>query len=103
MIDNYDDRKVDRYEQNGLIVDTCSVNDGDHPYETAVSHPKYNSGEWVIVEAYDTKEEAQAGHDKWIETMTAKKLPATLKDCGNALIAQLAESAGCDLEFGLDA
>lgn len=103
MVDNYDDRKVDRYEEGDLIVDTCSVTDGDHTYETGVCHPKYNNGRWVIVEAYDTKEEAQAGHDKWVSKMTAKELPAVLVDCNNAMLGQLASAFGADTEFPLEA
>jgi hypothetical protein len=84
----YEERKVDRYEAIGLTVDTCSVNDGEHPYETAVAHKEYDSGEWIIVEAYDTKEEAQVGHDKWVKIMTTEPLPEKLVDCNNSEISK---------------
>ena len=92
MIGNYEDRKVDNYQgDNNLEIDTCSVTDGEHDYETAVAHPEYNHGKWVIVEAYDTKDEAQAGHNKWVKKMTGKKLPAKLTDCTNDAISKLCD------------
>jgi len=89
MVGTHNDRKIDRYEKDGLFIDTCRVNDGKQPYETAVEHPAYNGGNMVIVEAYDTKEEAQEGHDEWVKKMTAPELPAQLVDCMNAHITDL--------------
>ena len=83
MMGNYASRKVARFEKDDLMVSTCSVTDADKPYETAVAHPSYNDGKIVIVEDYNTVEEAQTGHDKWVKTMTAKKLPATLRGNGS--------------------
>ena len=91
MISNYEERKIDRFEKDELTVDTCSVTDSDKPYETAVEHPHYNNGKWVIVETYDTKEAAQRGHNKWVKKMTGKKLPASLKDVSSAEVAKLAD------------
>jgi hypothetical protein len=94
---SYDDRKVDRYEDEakGLIVSTCSMNDTEHPFETAVSHPRYNNGEWVIVQEYDTQEDAQKGHDEWVARMTAKVLPNQLEDVSTSGSAKwLAEFDG---------
>src|SRR5258705_1718212 len=88
-LDNYEDRKVDSTEVGDSEVDTCSVNDGIQDYETAVKHPKYNDGEWIIVEAYDTKEDAQTSHDKWVKIMSSIPLPNKLIDCKNLLISQL--------------
>ena len=39
MANNYDSRKVDRYEDGNLVVSTVYVTDGSQPYETAVLHP----------------------------------------------------------------
>ena len=92
MVGTYEQRKVDRYEKNGLIIDTAFVTDSDQPYETAVARPEQNNGDWVIVEAYDTKEEAQIGHDKWVKKMLSKKLPETLKDvsiCESAKLCRM--------------
>lgn len=55
----------DVFELDELIyeIDTCFVHDYGK-YETAIEL----SGilEWVIVEHYNTAEEAKAGHDKWV-------------------------------------
>ena len=84
MLGNYDDRMVARHETDGLLVDTCMVTDSDSPYETAVCHPEYNNDSLVIVELYETEEDAQAGHDRWVAIMTADKLPASLTDVSTA-------------------
>lgn len=90
MVGNHEQRKVDRYESdNGLIVDTAAVTDSEKPYETGICHPAYNSGDWVIVELYDTKEEAQAGHSRWVQTMTAGELPQALTDVSTCEVANL--------------
>ena len=81
MMGNYESRKVDRYNgPDGFYISTAAVNDSDHHYETAVAHPQFNDGKLIIVEMYDTKAEAQAGHTKWVQTMTAKTLPKSLAD-----------------------
>lgn len=88
---NHDERCVARLENPDarLLVSTVRVNDGDHPYETAIAHPEYNRGAMVIVEAYDTREEAAAGHERWVAAMTAPTLPESLADCRNSYISQL--------------
>lgn len=88
------ERAVDRYEVGKLTVDTCAVTDADQPYETAVAHPAYNNGAWVIVEMYDTREAAQQGHKRWVEKMTAKKLPGRLVDTGMSQVNQLCDALG---------
>jgi hypothetical protein len=84
MMGNYEARKVDRFEKGALLVDTALVTDSYDPYETAVAHPAYNNGKWVIVETYKTKEAAQSGHKRWVEIMTADELPKELKDVSTA-------------------
>jgi hypothetical protein len=91
MARNYEGRKVNHYEQGELIVDTCAVSDADKDYETAVVHPKYNGGEWIVVELYDTKKEAQIGHVRWVKKMTAKKLPVKLTDVSTAEVAEICD------------
>jgi len=88
MIGNYEMRKVANFCDGILEVDTASVTDGAHPFETAVAHPDFNDGKWVIVEAYDTKEAAQIGHDKWVKKMTTD-IPDELVDCQNSQISQM--------------
>lgn len=100
MAGNYDSRKVGRDDFDWGFVSTCSVTDGEKPYETAVAHNEYrDAGNMVIVEHYDTKDEAAAGHAKWVQTMTTEPLPEKLVDCANAAIAQLAGAFGADFTY----
>ena len=87
MLGNYDNRKVDKYEKDDLLVSTVECNDGDKAFETAICHPFYNDDKHVIVEAYNTKQLAQEGHDKWVKVMTTTK-PDFLEDCQNASISK---------------
>src|SRR3990167_9952930 len=89
MAGNHEERVVDNFTDGNMTIDTCRVTDGSRPYDTGIQHPNYGDGSWIIVEAYDTKDEAQIGHDKWVDTMTNSSLPKELKDCNNAGIAQL--------------
>ena len=86
---NYQDRVVGRYDGDGTMVSTASVSDGRHPYETAFQHPDYNDGDMVIVEAYDSREQAADGHARWVEIMTNGPLPESLIDCQNSHISHL--------------
>ena len=83
-LNNYEERKVLNYknEKTKLIIDTCRISDQPKPYhfETAISHPKYKNGEWIIVELYRTEEEAILGRNKWVKEMTGKLLPYSLKN-----------------------
>ena len=98
MLDDYEDRKVARYpEEENFLVDTCRVTDSKQPYETAVQHPRYNRGEIVIVQLYDTKEQALEGHEKWVKAMTTEPLPQALIDVSTSGIAEL-----CDVFSGDD-
>ena len=98
MAGNYEDRAVDCYESDDLIIDTCLVIDSEQPYETGVEHPLYNDGEWVIVEMYDSEKEAQQGHDKWVKIMTKKKLPDSLTDVSTATIKRMLETVSSNDE-----
>lgn len=97
MMDNYDEHVVARHETDTLIVDTAEVSDSPRPFETAVSHDQYNKGKWVIVECYDDKQSAQAGHDRWVQTMSAAELPESLVDRASDTAAQW-----CDKVDGSD-
>jgi len=90
-IGNYEQRKIARYDGDGLMIDTARCSDGKQPYETAVESPLYNNGKMIIVEAYDTPEQAQQGHDRWVAIMTTKP-PDKLVDCLNAEITAFGES-----------
>jgi len=102
ILGDYDERKIGRFEDGKLIIDTCMVCDADENYETAITHPAYNSGKWVIVETYATEELAKVGHAKWVRTMTAPELPDRLFDVGSAGIKKLAEAFGEDFSQGYE-
>lgn len=97
-VGNHDERKVDRYKNDTLTIDTAYVSDGTKPFETAVAHPSYNERKWVIVESYDNKDEAQIGHDRWVRIMTTDP-PTVLVDCCNAEIGVLCQSIGSTIVF----
>lgn len=67
MKGSYEERKVNNTIVNGLTIDTARVNDNVRPYETAVHHDEFYDVVWSVVEEYDTKEEAEKGHDKWVK------------------------------------
>jgi len=89
--DDYETRKVDHYETEELIVDTCAANDQPEPYEyeTAIRHKRYRDGKWIVVGLYKTKSESILGHKKWIGVMTAKKLPELLVDVSGIVITKM--------------
>lgn len=89
MMFTYKERKVDRYENNGLFVSTAKITDSSQPYETVIKHPQYDGYGPIPVEEYNTKEEAQKGHNKWVQIMLADVLPAELKDVSTCFMAQL--------------
>lgn len=89
-VGNYESRKVGRDEFPWGFISTARVSDGERPFETAVCHAEYNDGKHVIVGAYDSMTEAKAGHQKWIDTMSAPDLPSELIDCANSEIRQAA-------------
>lgn len=97
IANTYDKRKVARYEKDGVFVDTCAVTDSKQPYETAISHPNYNNDKLVIVEMYDTIEEAKKGHEEWVKRMTAKELPKSLKDVSTSDVVEFGHALGIDL------
>ena len=82
-MDNYEERKVDRYEKDDLIIDTCFASDIGK-YETAIQHPQYDKGKWIITEEYETESLAKIGHEKWVKIMTSEKLPGKLINVSSA-------------------
>lgn len=88
---DYEKRKVERYEKDNLIVDTCEVYDQPSPYnfETAISHRGYRNGEWIIVELYEIEADAILGHNKWVKIMVSDNLPKQLVDVSRVIACQL--------------
>lgn len=80
MMGTYEVRKVDNYKCDDFTVDTAWVNDNDPPYETAVAHKNFNDGDWIILEHYETKEEAQIGHNKWVEKFKNNEVSELVDD-----------------------
>lgn len=78
MMGNHEARLVANFKSELLTIDTCMVTDSDQPYETGISVSSYEGGKWIIVEMYDCKEEAQKGHDKWVEMLIKEKDPHQL-------------------------
>jgi len=97
MNNTYEQRKIARYEKDGIFVDTCAVGDSEQPYETAIEHPKYNNGVMIIVQMYDTKEQAKKGHNKWVKKMTAQNLPKAIKDVSTCDVVEFSRILGIDL------
>jgi hypothetical protein len=93
MIGNYEERKVANTEVKGGVIDTCRVTDSSRPFETGIQHEGYNDGQWVIVEMYDDKESAAAGHEKWVQKFS-KNPPQELRDVSTCSIKKLAEAFG---------
>lgn len=89
MCGNYKERVVANDIINGVTIDTAAETDSDQPYETGINGKMYNGNEWVIVELYDTKEEAINGHKKWVE-LFKKEFPETLTDVSSSTICKLA-------------
>jgi hypothetical protein len=90
---NYEERKVANTElDDGTVIDTAAVSDSARPYETGVQSPFYHGGKWVIVELYDTKGEAEAGHARWVDVMRGK--PVALEDVTECELEQLAQALG---------
>lgn len=85
---NHAERAVAQYNKDGLYVDTCRVSDSSKPFETAVSHPAYNDDKLVIVELYDTIDDAKEGHEKWVGKMLNNP-PQQLIDVSTATVANL--------------
>ena len=96
MANNYEERKVNRYDKKGLFVDTCLITDQPEPYEyeTAISHKEYNEGELIVVELYKTKGESTIGHKKWVKIMISKNLPEKLIDVSNIVVTQYMDELG---------
>lgn len=91
---NYEDRKVARYEKGDLLVSTCHVSDGRQPFETAIQLPLYNNGSLIPVAAYDTIQEARAGHKLWVKTITAQSLPDCITECFNSVVGTILHQLG---------
>ena len=96
MIGTYEQRKVARTEIEDGFVSTARMTDTEKPFETGISHELYNEGYIVIVEQYDTKEEALAGHEKWVKVMEGK--PEKLIDRGDCELLRFGSAMGVEVD-----
>lgn len=85
---NYDRRMIARLEHEDVVLSTAYVDDSLKPIETAIKHPDYHDA-FVVVEVYDTEEEARKGHKKWKERVIKNTLPKTLKDVGMSKVTRM--------------
>lgn len=76
---SYKQRLVENTKINDAVIDTVLITDLDGPYETAIKHPKYNNGNWIVVKTYEDKTKAKEGHKRWVELFN-KGLPDELSD-----------------------
>lgn len=58
---NYWRNDVFREEFDNITIDTC--NTPDDGWETGIER---DGNPWVIVQYYDSREEAQKGHNEWV-------------------------------------
>lgn len=63
-------------------------------YETAISHPLYKDGCYIVVEEYIGEESAQTGHNKWVKLCETNTLPNTLEDVGGGIIGEFCKTLG---------
>jgi len=81
----YELRRIGRHEDSETKLFVSTVKSHDLPgYETAVAHPDYNNGKIVIVEEYETKQQAKEGHERWLAKMTSPELPEYLQDVSSS-------------------
>jgi hypothetical protein len=93
---NYVSRKVARKEFDWGFVSTCYATD-TKLFETAISHNKYNEGKLVIVQTYQTKQEAERGHDEWLAKIITD--PPKLVDVSGAGLANLIDLLSDDVNW----
>lgn len=68
-------------------------------WETAISHPKYNEGNWIIVEEYQGEYDAKTGHDKWVHLLETDTLPNEIEDVGGGIIGKICNALSGGLKF----
>lgn len=90
---------VGKFHEGELKVSTVGgVTDSDSEFETAVLHPSY-SEYFIVVEEYDTEEDALKGHKKWVDIMTSENLPEELIDVSSSESANSERLSGVSLVF----
>ena len=57
--------RIARYETSSTLVSTILAPD-TNKYETCILDSKYNNGQAIVVQEYETEEEALIGHNNWV-------------------------------------
>ena len=65
-------------------------------YETAISHPLYKNGKFIVVEEYAGEDLAKIGHNKWVNLCETDGLPTTLVDVGGGIIGSFCNRLGAE-------
>jgi len=99
MANDYESRKVGRYQDGPIMVSTAMVNDSKDPYETAIAHPRYNDCKIIIVETYKSRDSAEIGHERWVNAITTGPLPEKLIDVSSAFSAIICDSLHSDKDW----
>jgi hypothetical protein len=90
MYNNYETRKVDRFESDNGFVSTAKVSDSRDPYETGIQYKPWGPGV-VIVQTYETLDEAKNGHQRYVELFVSGELPQEKPlDTGTNIWSELA-------------
>ena len=70
MVGNHEQRKVANDKTEDFVLDTCLVTDRDWTYETAIAHKDFNGGYWIVLDGFDSKEDAAEMHKEWFRIFT---------------------------------
>ena len=67
MAGNYENRAIDRFENDNFVIDTCYVTDREPPYETAIKHKDFYNNNWIVLGWSETREKAQKYHNEMVD------------------------------------
>ena len=79
---SFEYRRIRLWSANGIAVSTIYAYDVAR-YETAIQHPNFDAGYWIIVEYADSLEKALDMHSRWqnifiedkIKELTSVQMP----------------------------
>lgn len=92
MLFNIEERRVGFYETENFKISTVRVTDADKNYETGIKHEDFNDNRYIIVEEYDTFDQAQDGHNEWVQKLiNTKSKDLVLKDISSSVWKKLEE------------
>ncbi len=74
--EEWENRRVSTTLVDDWKVDTSYTPD-TKCFETGIKHPLFNHGEWIIVDEYETREEAVRRHKEWVKHMSTNPTELT--------------------------